>query len=510
MTTAPSVVRLAPGPATGVVAASGVALVLDSPDSSVVAAIVKGFADGSSVEQLMTVLSAVGFEQLPAFAIVVTSSSGDRVIHRGAVVVRARAAGRADVVLHHARITTWREEVLTDIDEFEVSLEGDTPSADYCFNVGVVPAAKLIWTPPYRDHIDTSVGGPVTPAPSSAARTASVDSRPIADEARSALQRTGESASYEVVIADDMRSNLAAPLEPLPESVVAHDPAVDSLSRQALRAPVSYESGEADDPDPANLIDHTVLRHIEHAAARHADNVEAPPLTPAAAVTQHDAPCATASGETILRDRTGCIDSNSIIDEIPGSGSSATNSLALGEADPDHDGRTVARPSGRRSATPPASGITTATHLLQVVTCTHQHPNPPSAHACRVCGQPIRDRAMTLVPRPSLGTLQFSTGSQAALLGPVLVGRNPPSGQMVDGEPAQVVAIDNSELSRFHVAVHISEWFVHVADQGSTNGTVVRTPGKPPMTLRPYERVQIAPETVIDLGGAVTFTYTTK
>ena len=145
---------------------------------------------------------------------------------------------------------------------------------------------------------------------------------------------------------------------------------------------------------------------------------------------------------------------------------------------------------------------------MQSVRCADRHPNPPSAHACRVCGQPIRDRTAITIPRPRLGTLRFSTGLDVALNGPVLIGRHPPSGQLVDGEVADAVAIDDSELSRFHVAVHVTEWFVQVADQGSTNGTIVKVQGKAPLTLRPFERVQIAPETTIDLGGAITFVYT--
>lgn len=489
--TAMSSVRFASGSASGVVAEGGVALVVDAPGSPVVEAVMAGFACGSSVEQIMTVVSAIGFDQLPAFALVVASPSGYRVIHRGAVMVCARATGVADVLLHQPRVTTWREEVFSDVDEFEISVVGEAASVEYQFNAGIVPAAKLVWTPGRNDPGALAKGQPApanrmttTPKTHAAANLAAL---PVAELASLVPQPA----------ARDVGPPDSTPT-PQPIQVSAH-------GRDAnLLAP---EGGTGDEAlDVALPFDHTLFRPVKTVAS-----VEGRPAVPATTLEMQGGslPAGASSSDTILAHRAGA-DSSALIDDVPGSDARDDDSSATGIDNSDHDGYTLARPSGQKAVMPSVPGDSTNAQLLQVVVCPSGHSNPPTAHACRVCSQPIRDRMMSLVPRPSLGTLEFSTGASASLIGPLLIGRNPPTGQLVDGEPAQVVAIENSELSRFHVAVHVTEWFVHVVDQRSTNETIIRVPGKPHVTLRPYERFQIAPGTVVDLGGAVTFVYTTK
>jgi pSer/pThr/pTyr-binding forkhead associated (FHA) protein len=129
------------------------------------------------------------------------------------------------------------------------------------------------------------------------------------------------------------------------------------------------------------------------------------------------------------------------------------------------------------------------------------------APECRVCASPIADRVARTEPRPHLGIIRFSTGQDAVVAGPIAIGRNPPSGIEIDGEPAAAVAIDDSEISRYHLAVRVAEWYVSVEDQGSTNGTVVRLPGKADQTLRPFERVQLVVGAVVELGGNVILHY---
>lgn len=116
----------------------------------------------------------------------------------------------------------------------------------------------------------------------------------------------------------------------------------------------------------------------------------------------------------------------------------------------------------------------------------------------------ISERAARTEPRPQLGVLRSSTGQTAVIDGPMVIGRNPPSGVEIDGEQATAVAIDDSEISRYHLAVRVAEWSVSVEDQGSTNGTVVHLPGQPDRTLRPFERVQVVVGAVVELGANVT------
>ncbi|MEQ1701397.1 MAG: FHA domain-containing protein, partial [Ilumatobacteraceae bacterium] len=120
--------------------------------------------------------------------------------------------------------------------------------------------------------------------------------------------------------------------------------------------------------------------------------------------------------------------------------------------------------------------------------------------------QAIHDRTPVAIPRSTLGVLRFSTGEQVSIEGPIVIGRTPAVAE-VDGERAVQIAIDNSELSRTHATVHVVDWFVYVADNGSTNGTRVIAPGMTPETCRLQDRIQITPGTVVDLGGVVTFRF---
>ena len=113
--------------------------------------------------------------------------------------------------------------------------------------------------------------------------------------------------------------------------------------------------------------------------------------------------------------------------------------------------------------------------------------------------------AMT-IPRPPLGLLRFSTNQVVDVEGPIVIGRMPPTGPIDRSQP-EVVAIDNSELSRFHALVTVDDWFVYVADQGSTNGLSVTAPGREPVTCRAHEPMQLQPGSVVNLGGVVTFRF---
>ena len=125
---------------------------------------------------------------------------------------------------------------------------------------------------------------------------------------------------------------------------------------------------------------------------------------------------------------------------------------------------------------------------------------------CRQCDSEIVERVAMTIQRPPLGLLRFSTNQVLDVDGPITIGRTPPS-DPIGGSQPEVVAIDNSELSRFHALVTVDDWFVYVADQGSTNGMSVTSPGREPVTCRAHERMQLLPGSVVNLGGVVTFRF---
>jgi hypothetical protein len=145
---------------------------------------------------------------------------------------------------------------------------------------------------------------------------------------------------------------------------------------------------------------------------------------------------------------------------------------------------------------------------VQAVHCPAGHPNPPYAEPCRSCGRTIDDRRVALVPRPVLGVLR-STSGDVVLDGPVLIGRKPPEGVVVDGEPARVVRVPDPDtvLSRTHVEIRLVDWQVQVVDRDSMNHTYVVLPGQGPVQLRPGEPYPIPIGTVVSLGDAAHFTY---
>jgi hypothetical protein len=146
---------------------------------------------------------------------------------------------------------------------------------------------------------------------------------------------------------------------------------------------------------------------------------------------------------------------------------------------------------------------------VQAVHCPAGHPNPPYGEACRVCSQPIADRSVTTIVRPVLGVLRPVAGEDIALDGPLLIGRKPTAGTLIEGEPARVVRLPDPDtvLSRTHLEVRLVDWQVQVVDRDSMNHTYVTVPGQAPTQLRPTEPYPIPVGTVVSLGDAVQLTY---
>lgn len=112
-------------------------------------------------------------------------------------------------------------------------------------------------------------------------------------------------------------------------------------------------------------------------------------------------------------------------------------------------------------------------------------------------------------PQP-VARLLFSHGHAVEVDRPILVGRAPDPGRLDgDDQPLLVrVPSPNQEISATHAVVRPGsehdEGTAVLVDLGSTNGTLVVLPGRPPQELEPREPVRLEPGAIIDLGDGLT------
>ena len=139
--------------------------------------------------------------------------------------------------------------------------------------------------------------------------------------------------------------------------------------------------------------------------------------------------------------------------------------------------------------------------------CPLGHANPPRSVECRGCGTVITDQEATILPRPSLGRLDFGNGQFVGLDETLLIGREP--GDLGPDGPRPVV-LDHASLSRRHLEVRLHEWMVVVIDLNSQNGTTVELPGRGPLPLNGFDPVPIPPGTVVRLAHEVPFRFVTR
>jgi hypothetical protein len=289
----------------------------------------------------------------------------------------------------------------------------------------------------------------------------------------------------------------------------------------AVREPDGAPSIPIDAPyefDPGNLFETRLPGSVEVAAIRElvadegAETPAAEPPRPAPSTTPTPSSVVAASQ---VAPAVGAVASG-MIAAVPGAPSPVGGtSLGAGE----HDGLTVTPAQlkalregiGVEGTTPPPPPSSFTVHAVR---CAGGHVNSPRAERCRTCGATILDRTITLVPRPTLGRLEFSSGMHVALDRRLLIGRKPEVGPTasIDDLPALVAVPDpESLLSRVHAEVRVEGWDAVIVDVDSRNGTFVVPPGATDtMRLRPREPFPLGSGTKVLLGDVASFVFVTE
>jgi hypothetical protein len=164
----------------------------------------------------------------------------------------------------------------------------------------------------------------------------------------------------------------------------------------------------------------------------------------------------------------------------------------------------------RKSDVIEAPIIAPSTVTVVAFTCEQGHFSPPYAIHCRSCGQTLNPHQPVLeVPRPILGVLKLWGGGSVQLDRGVVMGRNP---RLIPGQPgpeASLLRIEdpNRDVSSQHCEVRLEDWFVTVRDLGSTNGTQVILPHRPPVALRANEPMALESGSRVVLANAFDFVF---
>ncbi|MDJ0770269.1 MAG: FHA domain-containing protein [Ilumatobacter sp.] len=117
----------------------------------------------------------------------------------------------------------------------------------------------------------------------------------------------------------------------------------------------------------------------------------------------------------------------------------------------------------------------------------------------------VRDEPAGADRRDPLGVLIFSTGDRVVVDRPLVLGRNPQSGDAPPDPEARLVKVAGAAVSRRHAAVRLDHWQAFIHDLGSANGTHVTLPGRAPQRIEPGEPVSLVPGATVELGGDVSF-----
>lgn len=190
-----------------------------------------------------------------------------------------------------------------------------------------------------------------------------------------------------------------------------------------------------------------------------------------------------------------------------GSGDDASAGPVAAAAAGDHDGHTQLAESLPAGYTPPPVPPAAQPGEVYAAICPYGHANAPHSGNCRVCGSPIATAEPVLTARPLLGRIRLSSGPSVDVDRRIVIGRSPSVSRVASSDIPRLVTVPSphQDISRSHVEIRAEDWHLVVADLHSTNGTLVRAPGRPDQLLHPGQVVVVEPGWAVDLGDGVSF-----
>jgi hypothetical protein len=466
-----------PGDAVAIVASRGLVVFGLGAPPMIVDAVERALHNAERSIALLEAFGAFRLAELPSFGLAFADDDAVRVVARGDVAVRVHAGG-SETCVDAGSVASWREEIYRVTDSVEFLAPATSPYVNWSAS-GRFGVSSVRWR-------SSRVAGDVISRPfhlGMGAEQAAADDRP--DPA--ILSMTAPSRNPEGSDVDSAEVDSAEV-----EATDVESPEAESVPLSVVPPPIGRPISIEPDEDGSEIATGgTEVRPRRRPSPNTSDRDEILPTGGAFDVSATPTISYVPPHETLIRERP----------------SSPAPDSAIGTSDPDHDGHTIVR--RRRTQLAPSTPAQSQGlgPLVQAVRCPAGHPNPPAAMSCRLCSLAIGDRTVATVERPRMGVLRFSNGIEVPLDGPLVIGRMPSYGAIVDGEAATPVTIDNSELSRSHATVHLSDWSIHIVDPGSTNGTSVVLPGQAPTLCDTGMRMMITPGTVVDLGNVVTFRY---
>ncbi len=544
-------VHYASGSGTAVVGPRGLALVASQPQSPLVKAVTGPLEAGGDAAAVVEGLFVLGMDNLVPFACAVLDNDTVKVIVRGDVVVEA-TTGEGLESVDGSDSSTWLETRLRDVRSLTLRLAGESDDATFTLGQGTGPAAVVsVQLADSPDDADPT--GPTTATseePVAVADAPAADISPTGDGGQTLSEAAGgdddgdfdfghllgetkhrgvedaavraeeeadsqaEEVSHELVQPadpasapnpDETRVFDGTSRLPEPPSPPPADPEPDPASPEIDEAPAAEApagAGVQAPPAPtAGMISTVPGMGGQSPAAAPTEATPPPDLPPPPATNE---PAATPAPPIAPSPLTAKTD---LVSAAPAAVPPRAPTDAEDEATEDRTVRKSDLAAARAKAAATAAGGPT----VQAVHCAAGHPNPVHADQCRSCQQPLTDRTISVITRPTLGHLTFSKGKQVPLDKPIVIGRRPPKEVHVEGERALPVAVGDPDklLSRTHIEVRLVDWQVQIVDRDSMNHTFIEVPGRSPLQLRPAEPYPIPPGTVVNLADAVRFTYDT-
>jgi len=452
-----------PGEWFAVVTDGTVAVLPPETAPAVLAELWTAIREGAGLTDHLQVLLRTGFTHVPPFALVALADGQVHAIVRGRVRVEV-VTDTGTQVLSGAHVSTWAEDVLTDVRSVAVRTGDTTPERGSLDHDAMPVLAAVVRVRDVlvdlRSSVVASESSPAVPgwAPEVVAPVGpgpAVEPRPTTD-------RWDEPAYHEAVqeAAQQVGNDRYVPV---PRPPVAADPP------QLVPVPPTRPNWEP------------IARAVRPAAP------EPPTQAPPAGDHPHDrgphddrghvtGPSSTVGDPSYpapVRVSVGAAGNPGDPFGLPHAGA------AVPYATEDHDGFTVLS--------------------SDVVALRRQLP--------AWAGDAVPALAVPTPRTPPPAKLLMSSGLTVALNRPVLIGRAPQVTRVQNNDIPRLltVASPNQDISRTHAEVRMDGEDVIVIDLRSTNGVLLLRQGAGPQRLHPGEPTVVEPGVVVDLGEGVTF-----